>query len=139
MSSQNSCRAIRPATVQDIPRIIDLITQLAAAVDGPQQVCRIKTGETLVQLIHNPQGIVLVSPGGFIAGCLTQTIINPDPVAVELGWFATDRSGLRLLRAFEVWARGQGATLIKMSCNGGPAQRILERAGYRAAELQMVK
>ena len=130
---------IRPATSADIPRILDLIEALAAAVDGPQRVCRIRAGETLAGLIADPRGVVLVSGGGFNAGCNTQTVISPDPVAVELGWFARDRSGLRLLRAFEAWASGQGAVLIKMSCNGGVAQRILERSGYRAAETAMVK
>jgi hypothetical protein len=68
-----------------------------------------------------------------------QTVISRDLVAFELGWMATDRSGLRLLWAFEAWAAEQGATLIKMSANGGAAQRILERRGYRVAEVQMVK
>ncbi|MFC3169215.1 hypothetical protein [Paracoccus fontiphilus] len=131
-----SCRLAGEA---DIPRIIDLIERLAAAVGGPQRVCRIKTGETLAGLLQDPRGVVLVTERGFIAGCITQTVISPDPVAVELGWYAEDRSGLALLRAFEAWADQQGATLIKLSCNGGAAQRILERAGYRAAETAMVK
>lgn len=83
--------------------------------------------------------MVLVSGRGFIAGTITQTVISPDPVAVELGWFSEDRSGLALLRAFESWSADQGATLVKMSCNGGAAQRILDRAGYRMAEMAMVK
>lgn len=130
---------LRAATAADIPQVIDWITALAGAVEGPQQVCRARTGEVLAGLIASADGIVLVSDGGFIAGCITQTVISPDPVAVELGWYATNRSGLRLLRAFEGWARDRGATLIKMSCNGGTAQRLLERAGYRVAEIQMVR
>ncbi|MFG6566663.1 hypothetical protein [Sulfitobacter sp. 1A13679] len=93
----------------------------------------------MASLLRNPQGVVFVSGGGFIAGQIMQTVISPEPVAFELGWLATDRSGLRLLRAFEAWATEQGATLIKMSANGGAAQRILERRGYAVAEVQMVK
>ena len=130
---------IRKATEADIPRLIDMTTALAASVRGPQAVCRLRTGETLVSLLRNPQGVIFVSDGGFIAGQIMQTVISPDPVAFEIGWLATDRSGLRLLRAFEVWAAEQGATLIKMSANGGAAQRILERRGYAVAEVQMVK
>lgn len=130
---------LRRATAADIPQVIDWIKALACAVEGPQQVCRTRTGEVLAGLIASADGIVLVSDGGFIAGCITQTVISPEPVAVELGWYATDRSGLRLLRAFEGWARDRGATLIKMSCNGSTAQRLLERAGYRVAEIQMVR
>ena len=116
-----------------------MIEALAASVRGPQRVCRLRTGETLAGLISSPQGAVFVSGGGFIAGQIMQTVISPDPVAFELGWMAADRSGLRLLRAFETWAAEQGATLIKMSANGGAAERILERRGYRVAEVQMVK
>jgi len=130
---------IRQASEADIPRLIDMTEALAAAVRGPQQVCRLRTGETLASLLRNPQGVVFVSDGGFIAGQIMQTIINPAPVAFELGWLATDRSGLRLLRAFGAWAAEQGATLVKMSANGGSAQRILERRGYTVAEVQMVK
>lgn len=134
MSSQ-----IRSAQDADIPRIIDMVEALALSVNGPQEVCRIRTGETLSGLIHRPDGAVWISERGFIAGCITQTIISPDPVAVELGWWAEDRSGLRLLRTFEAWAQARGASLIKMSCNGGPAKQILERSGYRVAEIQMVR
>lgn len=132
-------RLIRRATAADIPRIIDMIERLAAAVDGAQRVCRLRTGETVARLIASPSGFVMVSDGGFIAGEITSTIINPDPVALEWGWYADDRSGLRLMRSFEAWAQQRGATLVKMSCNGGAAQRILERAGYRLVEMTMVK
>lgn len=125
--------------MQDVPRCIDMIERLAVAVSGPQRVCRLKAGETLAGLITSADGGVFVSGGGFIAGQVGQTVISPDPVAWELGWWAEDRSGIRLLRRFEQWAASKGATLIKMSCNGGMAQRILERSGYEVAEIQMVK
>lgn len=130
---------IRPAVESDIVRIIDMVERLAEAVGGPQKPCRVKTGRTISGLIHSPDGAVWVSDGGFIAGCMTQTIISPDPVAIELGWWAGDRSGIRLLHRFEAWARERGATLIKMSANGGAAAKILERSGYRACETAWVK
>lgn len=130
---------IRPAVEADIPAIVGMVERLAEAVNGPQRPCRVKTGQTIAGLIHSPDGAVWRSDGGFIAGCITQTIISPDPVAVETGWWASDRSGLALLRTFERWAHDRGATLIKMSCAGGAAQKILERSGYRVAEIQMVR
>ena len=130
---------IRAATAQEIPRIVDMIERLRAAVDGPLAVDRVKTGETLAALLADPDGLVLVSGGGFIAGCIREPIISRDRVANELGWYAEDRSGLRVLRSFEAWARERGAMLVQLSCNGGDAQRVLERAGYRQAEVAMVK
>ena len=130
---------IRLAVDADIPRVIDMVERLAATVSGPQRVCRIRTGETLAGLIHGRDGSVWLSDRGFIAGQITQTVISPDPIAVELGWYAEDRSGLALLDAFEAWADNKGATLKKLSCKGGVAQAILERRGYSLAEMQMVK
>ncbi|MEQ3631496.1 MAG: hypothetical protein ABNG97_09330, partial [Sulfitobacter sp.] len=114
---------IRQGSEADIPRLIDMIETLAVSVRGHQAVCRLRAGETLVSLLSDPQGAVFVSAGGFIAGRIMRTVISPAPVAFELGWFASDRSGLRLLRAFETWAAEKGATLIKMSANGGGAER----------------
>ena len=133
-----ACVLIRPAVEADIPRITDMVERLVEAVDGPQRVCRIRTGQTLAGLIASPDGFVAVSDHGFIAATITQTVISPEPCAVELGWWA-EREGLLLLRAFEEWADSKGATLKKMSCAGGAAQRMLERAGYRQAETAMVK
>lgn len=129
---------IRPATMQDVPSIIDMIEKLAATVNG-LPVDRIKAGETLAGLLADRAAAVLVSDGGFIAGRLGDTFISRDLVAYEMGWFAEDRSGLRLLRAFEAWAQSRGAAMIAMSCNGGGAKRILERSGYETMEIKMVK
>lgn len=130
---------IRLAGEADIPAVIGMVERLAASVRGPQVVCRVRTGETLARLIHAPTGAVWRSERGFIAGEIVQTAINPAPVAVEHGWWSEDRSGLALLRVFEAWAEEQGASLVKLSCNGGAAQQILERAGYRVAETAWVK
>jgi hypothetical protein len=87
--------------------------------------------------MQSPSGVVYVSDGGFIAGEVSGTIINPAPIAFEHGWFATDRNGIRLLNAFEAWAKRMGCTGCKLST--GPthsaAAKILERRGYRPAEL----
>ena len=88
-------------------------------------------------LIQSPDAIVLVSDGGFIAGSLQPTIINPARVAMEHGWFARDRSGLRLLRAFEGWAADRGAVMVKMST--GAAGPDLGRLGYTMTEQNWVK
>lgn len=115
-----------------------MVERLVEAVDGPQRVDRIRTGQTLAGLIASPDGFVAVSDHGFIAATITQTVISPDPVAAELGWWA-ERDGLLLLSAFEEWADSKGAVLKKMSANGGAAAEILKRAGYRACETAWVK
>lgn len=129
--------AVRIATPADILSIVDQVEALREAVAGPVAVDRPHTAATLARLIASEDGAVFVSDGGFIAGLLTPTIINPRPVAQELGWHATDGSGLRLLRAFEGWARERGAMLIMLST--APEGPDLSRLGYRRAETAWVK
>ena len=125
------------ADARDVPRIVDMIEALRAAVHGPIPVDRAWTARTVSKLIGDPAGCVLVTEGGFIAGLIQPTIISPAPVAKELGWWASDGSGLRLLRAFEAWAKEQGADLVQLST--APSGPDLERLGYQAAELAWVK
>lgn len=128
---------IRPATGSDVLPIVDMIDRLRAAVDGPIPVDRTHTAAVVASLIADPDALVLVSGEGFIAGRLTPTIINPARIAQELGWWAADGSGLRLLRAFERWAADRGATLVQLSTGAdGPD---LSRLGYRRAEQAWVR
>lgn len=128
---------IRHATSDDILRIVGMIEDLRDAVGGPIPVDRAHTAATVARLIASPDGLVMVSPGGFIAAALVQTVINPAPVAQEIGWLAGDGSGLRLLRAFESWAAERGARWINLST--GAAGPDLARIGYRRAEMAWVK
>lgn len=128
---------IRAATAADVLRIVDMIERLRAAVDGPVRVDRAHTAATVARLIGSDDGLVLVSERGFIAGLLTSTVISTVPIVQEIGWFAGDGSGLRLLRALESWARSRGAALVQLSTgSGGPD---LSRLGYRRAEVAWVR
>lgn len=128
---------IRRATASDIMEIVDHVEALRLAIGGPVQVDRAHTAQTLAALLSSPDGAVWVSPGGFIAGVLTQTIISPVPLVQELGWYATDGTGLRLLRRLEAWAQDRGAALIQLST--GPVGPDLTRLGYRRAEQAWVR
>ena len=118
-------------------RIVGMVERLREAVGGPISVDRAWTARNVANLIASPQAAVFVSRNGFIAGSLTPTIINPQPIAVEHGWFADDGNGLRLLRKFEKWATEAGAPMIQLStgCNG----LDLSRFGYRAVETAWVR
>lgn len=128
---------IREAAEADVMRIVDLVEDLRAAVAGLMPVSRPWTAAMVAQLIHSPEAVVYVSEGGFIAGSLQPTIINPARVAMEHGWFARDRSGVRLLRAFERWAADQGAAMVSLST--GRAGPDLGRLGYVMTEQNWVR
>lgn len=123
---------IRPATASDILTIVDQVEALRAAVGGPVAVDRAWTARTLAALLESPDGSVWVSGGGFLAASIQRSIISPVPMAVEHGWWASDGSGLRLLRIYEAWAKDKGAALITLST--GPVGPDLSRLGYRRAE-----
>lgn len=128
---------IREACEADVMQVVDWIEDLRAAVDGLMPVNRPWTANVVANLIHSPDGIVFVSDGGFLAGCLQPTVVSPARVAMELGWFARDRSGMRLLRAFEAWAAEKGAEMVKMST--GASGPDLGRLGYRMTEQNWVR
>ena len=128
---------IRLATPDDILPIVGMVVRLRAAVGGPVAVDRAWTARTLAELVASPDGAVWTSGGGFLAASLTQTVISPQPVAQELGWWSGDGSGLRLLRAYEAWARERGAALIQLST--GPEGPDLARLGYWRAEQSWVR
>lgn len=125
------------ATGADVLRIVDMVEALREAVGGPIPVDRAWTARTIAALTAGSDSAVWVSSGGFIAGSLQPTVISPRVIAMEHGWFAQDGSGLRLLRAFEAWARERGAMLVQLST--GPSGLDLSRLGYRVAERAWVK
>ena len=127
---------MRLAVCADIPRITDMVEALVASARLPQMVDRAYTYGVLAQLIGSPDGVVWVTEAGFLAGSVQRTVINPEPIAVEHGWYATDRSGLRLLRAFDAWAADRGAR-VRLST---PVAGVdLMRLGYRPVELAWVQ
>jgi len=128
---------VRLAGAGDVFRIVDMVEQLRATIRGAVPVDPDWTARNVAALITGSDSAVWVTEGGFIAGSLQPTIINPAPVAMEHGWWATDGSGLRLLRAFETWAKDRGATLIQIST--GPAGPDVTRLGYRLVEQAWVK
>lgn len=128
---------VRPATATDILSIVDMVETLRAAVAGPIVVDRAWTAQTLAALIASPDGAVWVSGGGFLAASIQRSVVSPVPMAVEHGWWSTDGSGLRLLRAYERWAQDKGAAVVTLST--GATGPDLARLGYRRAEQAWVR
>lgn len=128
---------VRLAGAADVLRIVDMVEGLRAAVDGPVLVDRAHTAKMLAALIESPDGAVWVTQGGFLAASVQPSVVSPAPMAIEHGWWASDGSGLRLLRAYERWAREKGATLAMLST--GVSGPDLGRLGYRRAEQAWIR
>lgn len=126
---------MRIATYDDIPRISDMVEMLVRSTKIPQTVDRAYTQAMLARFIGSPDAVVFVSDSGFLAASIQQTVVNPEPIAVEHGWYATDRSGIKMLRAFEAWAKSRDAR-VRLST---PATGVdLTKLGYRPVELAWV-
>lgn len=128
---------IRRATITDVMNIVAMVEELKRAVNGPLSVNRQWVAQTTARLIGSVKGAVWVSERGFIAACLTPTVVSPAPIAQEVGWWAADGSGLRLLRTFERWADENEAALKQVST--APEGLDLTRLGYRKAEIAWIK
>lgn len=85
---------------------------------------------------------------GAIVGRLSSLWFAASCVAIELGWWVDQdlrggTVGVRLLWAFEDWARSQGATAVALSdlVSQGetPSGLLFERLGYRMVERAHVK
>lgn len=121
---------IRDATLMDVPALVEL----GAAMHAESKWARMcfdrdKTAALLVRLVEHPTGCVLVAEnggaviGGMIGWC-DEHFFSHDKYASELGVFvAPDKRGgmaaVRLLRAFQGWARANGAALIEVGITTG--------------------
>ena len=89
----------------------------------------------VVDLIIDPNGVVLIHESGFILGKIEELVFGRSKVLYELAWWAQDQ-GTALLRAFEEKAEELGASGIVMASlfyadqNNDRYNRLFTRAGY---------
>lgn len=87
-------------------------------------------------------GVVLRSDSGFIGGqIIPNHVAKGRSLAVELAWWATDGKGRDLLRAFEQWARENGASEVRMTSLAAIPRsgRLLQAMGYAPVEISHTK
>jgi hypothetical protein len=127
---------MRLATFDDLPRLVDLVGRLVAASGIPQAMDAGHTTATLRALMVRPDAVVWITRAGFLAASIERSVISPEPIACEHGWYAEDGKGLRLLRAFEAWAAVHRA---RVRLSTGASGLDLSRLGYRMVEKVWVK
>lgn len=111
------------------------MSEMAAPFDGTA------ISDMLASLMASSHGAVLIGDAGVIGGALLPAYCAPSwVIAVEMFWWA-ESGGLRLLRAFEDWAREAGASEVRMTSLAAQprAAEILSRRGYKAAEISHSK
>lgn len=131
---------IRKATEADIEDLVEMGASFHAAAKHPSRYNPEHARDLLEAMFK--QGAVFRSDKGMIGGLLSPAYCNRNwLMAVELFWWSEDRQGLKLLRAFERWAKDVGADEVRMTtlASHPDVETIISRMGYAPAEISHVK
>lgn len=127
---------IRQATQQDLWHILDL-TEEFNTMYYHKPLDEVKTVGMIELIIED--GVCFVSDKGYIGGVVTPDSFRDANALVELGWFAKDNSGIKLLDAFIAEGRRLNVDEIRMctmSTSPVVAEKIILRKGFTLAETQ---
>jgi hypothetical protein len=121
---------IRKAELEDLSDVAILMQDFNQQVTGTRLPLE-QYGEILEQLIDG-MGVVLISDtdAGVTGAIVGQVISNPflgNAMLQEIAWYATDNSGMGLLRAFIKEAKDQELDSVYLT--------VLETAGERVHNL----
>jgi len=141
---------LRPATLEDIPRIIELGQAFfcEAGLELFMSYCPESSAKTFAGMIESENAaIFLLTSGGEVVGgaggILAPHYFNASHrTGQELFWYVDPahrgrRESLRLLDALEAWAIGEGATtfvLASMQTSSPAVARLYQARGYHQLE-----
>lgn len=142
---------IRELHTDDLPALADLMERFHAEASLPGEFDRGYLADYIAALLAGGLPAVLIGaftdgakrPAGAIGGVLTPSMYAREQVASEIFWYVAPEArrgmaGLRLIEAFERWARKQGAASVVMmhldSPQAGKLDKLYTRRGYRKLE-----
>ena len=123
----------RLCTEDDLEYLVGLTAKFNADYyDRPLNMS--KTEATLKHILQH--GLAIRSDHGAIVGIWMDDPFRDDEFLVELGWFASDSSGIELLSAFEQAGRERGVTEVRMTTleANNRVGALLRRRGYTSLE-----
>lgn len=136
---------IREATLDDIPALLEMGAKFAEKARLTDHVGYDpdSMAATFAALIEAPEHAIFIGEAGAIGGTSCAHPFNHSHrIAQELFWWSEGREGLRLLAAFEGWAREtcQSVAMIALEAvNPERVGRIYEKQGYAPLERGFVK
>ena len=136
---------IREATVSDIPALLAMGEKFAARADLAAHVGYDPESmeKTFAAMIEGEQFCVFIGDSGAIGGIIGPHPFNhAQPIADEFFWWSEGREGLRLLEAYENWARERGAVIRMTALEAVEPERMkrfYERRGYQPLERAYVR
>lgn len=136
---------IRPATVSDIPKLLEMGAAFAARAKLTDHVGYDADSMALTfrAMIEGDSFCLFIGDNGAIGGMVAPHPFNhAQNIADELFWWSEGRDGLRLLEAYEEWAESHDA-VIRMTAleavNPERMKQFYERRGYQALERAYVR
>jgi GNAT superfamily N-acetyltransferase len=130
---------VRQATLGDVARLVELGLRFYEE-EGGRSACP----HTLAQFALSHIGAldrVFLAVGDPIAACLAGMIaphyLTGEPTAFKTAWYAIPGArghGARLLRAFEAWAKEEGARRLIVAGRRERTLTLLERLQYQPLE-----
>lgn len=135
---------IRPATLEDVPKIVTLIEELHdlssmasldfSPVKAKHGMIAFITGGHFVRVIEEDSKVV-----GVFAGLHTPTWFGNDEMAIDVSWYVRpeyrDWQGVALVEQFVEWAKEMGVKQIRpgVSTSNPNACRIYKALGFSEA------
>ena len=142
---------IRTATPDDVFDILILAKEFSKEAPSSHKWNKDKTEQFLVSSLNNTNmEIFVIDVGGEIEGALvgllSELYMSHTVQATELAWFVSkDYRGkpasIRLMKAFEKWAKESGANQVGMGDIEGISslENLYNRLGYERAETVYLK
>lgn len=136
---------IRKATVSDIPRLLEMGQKFAdkAGLTDHVGYDPESMAATFRAMIEGENYIILIGESGAIGGGYAPHPFNHKHlIAQEVFWWSEGREGLRLLAAFEDWAREHCHSLGMITLEAVSADRVSElyrRKGFKPLERSFIK
>jgi hypothetical protein len=129
----------RSATLDDLARVVELALRFYEE-EGGRPACPKALASFALSHIGAPGRVLLVS-GDPIAACLSGMIaphyLTGEPTAFKTAWYAVPGArgyGAHLLRAFEAWAKENGARRLIVAGRTGRTLALLERLHFQPLE-----
>jgi GNAT superfamily N-acetyltransferase len=137
---------IRPATYADIPQIVDMGLRFLRSSEYRARMRETPDAmaSTARWLVEAPGGALFVAEQGdglvgMIGLALSVQPLSGELAAGELFWYvepeARGRTGIKLLRRAESWAKAAGATVVVMVAPNANVERFYASRGYDRFEV----
>lgn len=138
---------IRAATKADLQPIVDMCRDFIAegTYDGMITFDHDRMSRICSALIDSEHADILVPDGmnGMIAVVVDHMDLTGQKAAAELFWYVRPGCrgalGWRLAKAAQQWARDREATVMRMAAPDERVGKMLERGGFKRAEIMYQK